>query len=317
MAKKNSNEISFEINGQNIVIGRRYKVDGRPDEGNVQFKNYNTTKYLMEGISEIRQAPFNEMSQLYETGFQPDEDINKGVSAIEIDKFVEYIKKPFEAKYRVNLDPSNEDFWLKSEYSLVRIYKDREFNTRNIKDLFDLFLCLKHHWIVSPKNKTSNANNVPYTLEDAAEKVDARTKAANSQFDAMIRFQELFKVLDKSDRLYTILEWMGTTSPRKAPKATLEQQIKLQLQSKDFCKKFLEVDSLYDLPTHKTEMELFTSLSILKHNDQIDMKSNKWYLKGVLVGNSLKEGARVAAEGKTERGQDLLQAISTSIEAYI
>lgn len=306
----------FQVGDMSITPGNRYIITSRPDKGNPEFEKYKTTKFLTMGTSEWKQVPFDEELNTFNTGFEKDDRINSqsNTAPDEVAKYITQVKKPFEDRFRVDLDSTNDKFWLEDEKSMVEVYKDKEFNTKNPRDMFELFLILKHGWAVSKTDRTSRANNVPYYVESISAKGDNKNKSAINKADAYVKFDTLFKERDKNDRLYTILEWMGVKEPRAFKADDLKPYVQVQLDSNTFCEKFLDVDAMYTDPKNKEEMENFSALTKLRSEGKVVLKDRKFYLGNALVGNTLKEGAKVAMNVESERGIELRDAIQEFID---
>lgn len=307
---------TFTVGDMNITVGNRYIITSRPDKGNPVFGKYKTTKFLTAGTSEWKQVPFDEELNTFNVGFDRDDRINRETqtTAEDVAKYITLVKKPFETRFRVELNSTNDEFWLKDEKSMVEVFKDKEFNTSNPRDLFELFLILKHGWAVSKTDRTSRANYVPYYVESISAKGDDKNKASIDKAEAYVKFDTLFKEKDKNDRLYTILEWMGVKEPRNFKLDTLKPYVQVQLDSPDFCEKFLTTDEMYTDPKNKEEMENFSALSKLRSEGKVVRKDSKFYLGNVLVGNTLKEGAKVAMNAESERGIEIREAIQEAID---
>lgn len=309
---------SIDVGHFKIVIGRSYVLENKPDDFQKEFRDRGLTKMPFKGNGEIRQAPFDETVMTYNTGFDFSDSVNKGrnIKEDEILKAISLIKKPFEQFYKKDLDPTNDEFWGADKLSMVELYPNRVFNTKNIKDLLDLYLALKHYWVVVKGDKDSKTLGVPYILVDQESQIDEVTKMVAKPFDAIIKFNDMITTPKELDKLYAVLDWTGVIkNSRNANKDVVKQQFQLQSQRVDFCTKFLDAVNDYETKPHvKEEMDNHSSLLDLYSRRKITVDKGKYYINGILIGNSLKEGAKILTEPESTKGKLLTDAIKEAFE---
>lgn len=317
MKVNKSKNNTIKVGNFDIVIGRTYVIEDRPDNSVEEFAVRGLTKYPSKDIGELRQAPFNEVYGMFDTGFSKDDPSNKGRDITESDIAVANakIRVPFEKKFKKDLEPTNNAFWGEDSLSVVHLYKNKLFNTTIEKDLFDLYQALKHYWVVVKGDRDQRTVGVPYVLVDTATQIDDAIKSASKVYDAVLLFAKLLASSGKDDKLYTILDWMGSIkNSRNMSNDQLQQQFQLNSKREDFCNKFIEISEMYESDKFREEMNNFSTLAQLNSDKKIKFTQGKYYLDGVLIGNSLKEGAKIITESDNVRGKQLREAIADAFK---
>lgn len=309
-------ETTLKIANTNIVLGNKYNVVGKPDKDAPKaFQEHETTKYLFEGLQEHRTVPYDEETNSWDTAFEYDSPSNKNTNKVEVDNFKKHIKEPYEKRFKVSLDSTNDDFW--QDYSLA-LYTNKEFNTNKPKDLLDLFQALKKGYVCEKGEKAYDLQGARYCIEDNNKKKDLKERRANAKMDAYFTLNTLLATIKKDDDLYTILEWISFPSARTlkdvdALKTAVALFFDNPISGQVNCEKFLETYEALKKPEMKAEMEYYSALTKLSHQGKLKYSKRQYHLNGILVGNSLKEGAKVASFND-ERGKELQKTIQDALE---
>lgn len=319
MAKiRQKSDNSINVGHFKIVIGRSYVIENKPDDFQKEFRDRGLTKIPFKGNGEIRQAPFDEVIMTYDTGFELTDSVNKGrnISPEDVAQAVALIKKPFEDFYKKDLDSTNDKFWSEDKNSMVELYPNKVFNTKNIKDLLHLYLALKHYWVAVKGDKDSRAVGVPYRIVDQESQIDEVTKMAAKPFDAIVKFNDMINNGKEEEKLYAVLDWTGIIkNSRNVDKEQVKQQFQLQSQKLDFCSKFLDAIEEYEEKLDvREEMKNYSSLLHLYNQRVIQSEKGKYYIDGKLIGNSLKEGAKILTEPESTKGKILTEAVREAFE---
>lgn len=301
-----------------IVVGRSYVVENKPDDFQKEYRDKGLTKFPFKGNGEIHQVPFDETVMTYNTGFDISDSVNKSkfITKEDVANAVKLIKIPFETFYKKNLDPTNDSFWLEDKLSMVELYPNKVFDTNNIRDLLHLYLALKHYWVVVKGDNDSKTLGVGYRLVDQETQIDEATKAAAKPFDAIAKFIELTANEKGKEKLFTVLDWTGLIkNSRHVNIEQVKQQFQINSQRLDFCTKFLDAIEQYESkPDVRQEMENYSSLLLLQNDRKIQYERGKYYIDGILIGNSLKEGAKILMEPDSTKGKLLTEAVTKAFE---
>lgn len=313
-------EKTFKVANTEITIGNRYSIIGKADmDAPKGFVEHETTKYLFSGNGEIKSVPYDEDMGCYDTGFDEDSLCNAGVEPSLVKSYVTNIQKPFENRFKKKLDSLNDDFWGEAgeQGFSINLYKDREFDTKNVRDRLELFMALKHGFISEKGEKDHRYQKAKYHIVDNNKKQTLKERRAKAKTQAYITLGDLIKDIDTSDTLYTILEWIGFPNPRGVDQNNLQTSVGMFFDNPTTgqvnCEKFNEAFDYIDDPERKTEMEYFSALTKLHHQGRLERRKSQWYVGKTLLGNTLKAGA-LGATKKTKESEEIRKAIEDELE---
>lgn len=296
------NQEKFVIADVEIIIGNSYEVIPKKDyDAPKGFQEHNTTKYLMKGISEHRSITFDQTMNLWNTGFDIDSPVNAKIDPLkrkaEVDNFNKLVRQPFEAKYRANLESTNNAFWDEYTYEL---YTNKIFDTTQEKDRLDLFqalqngrLCLK-----GTKNPTLQ-KDANYHIRSREKEISLKEERAETKFQAFATFSTLLN-LDpkKDDTLYSVLEWLNLSQVRTSDTGALRKLVLRMFEDEktgyDFSERFLKTYDESQTDLGKEKMQIFGTLQILRSKNKLDLKRQQYFIEDVRIGNTLKEAAETA-----------------------
>lgn len=292
----------FFVSNTEIVIGDSFEVIPKYDaDANSGFKQFGTSKLLMNGIKEIHSIHYDSDNALWDTGFEEYSTCNKGIPKTEVKAMVsvynDLVKKPFELKHRKDASSSNDAFW--DEY-MYEIYKGKIFDTNNPKDLFDLFHALKQGTVCEPNEKDPFLQRkAKYCIRNKRQVNSFQEEKRDAKMEAMFTFATMLEaVSEENDTLYTILEWLMIPGIRGADKTTLKRTVLRQFEDEkkghEFVKRFLEAFEKTQTVDGQQEMELFSIFNKLNNKRKLEYKRSQYYLDGQLLGNNLKAAARAA-----------------------
>jgi hypothetical protein len=314
--------VTIKVANTEIHIGETYEVIGKRDlDAPSGFIEHNTTKLLMAGIKELRSVPYDEVLERFDTGFEIQSACNFKIPSYEkaalVEQYVKLIKEPYETSYNKDVSAINSDFWMGNAAGakpyICELYTGKTFDTRNPKDLFDLFHALKQGFICEEGEKDSDLQKAKYCIKNKNRVLSLQEERENDKFEANATFSILLDTVDADtdDTLYTILEWMKISNIRGADKETLKRTfIKLISNEKtgyDSAKRFLEAYNLSHTEKGKEKMEIFAMLSKLQLRRKIEFKRSQYFLDDILLGNHLK-GAAETALGKPELKESIISA---------
>lgn len=283
----------FEI-GDTLEITPKLDLDA-PDG----FQKHGTSKLLMAGIAEPFSISFDEDLQMWDTGFEEFHPINDslplGEKKVIVKSYVDNIKKPYEAKFRKDLDSIEEsEFW---PTYIVDLYKGRKFHTENIKDLLDLYLILKNGMACEEKETNYFLKKANYNITNVKQVRTVEQKRQDTIFDAMGTFKVMLDSFDpkKDDTVYTVLEWINISNIRGADKDTVKNVVLKQFGNEktgyDTCRRFLDAYAKTQNKNDKEVMDNFSVLNKLSQKGKIKYSKQQYFLDGELLGNNLKEAA--------------------------
>lgn len=313
-------QVILRVANTDVIIGTTYEVIGKKDmDAPLGFQEFNTTKYLIEGIEENRGVTFDEDTKRWDTGFEITSRCNSNMSKDVKDALVNLyntkIKEPYENYYQVKVDATNHDFWQPYMYKL---FTGRKFDTSRPDQLFDLFHALKQGRICEVGEKDPILQRAAnYCVRNREKLVSLQEERASDKAEATFTFMTLLKALDpqKDDSLYSILEWMQITNVRDSDEETLKRTVLKQFDNEklgyDNAKRFLEAYEMTKNPSTKDEMDLFSMLSKLQNKRKLEFKRQQYYLEDTLLGNHLKGAANLAV-----KNPEIKELIVTAFEKY-
>lgn len=301
--------VTIKVANTDIHIGEVYEVVGKTDyDAPSGFIENNTSKLLMNGIKELRSVPFDDILERFDTGFEAQSPSNFRIPNYEkealVSEYVRLIKIPYEKAYNKNTDAINFDFWMGNNEDakpyICEIYTGKSFDTKNPKDLFDLFHALNKGYICEEGEKDAELQKAKYCIKNKNKVISLQEERENDKFEAISTFSTLLDTVDadENDTLYTILEWMQVSNIRGVDKPVLKRTfLKLLSNEKtgyDSAKRFLEAYNLSGSDKGREKMEVFAMLSKLQLKRKIEFKRNQYFLDDELLGNHLKGAAETA-----------------------
>jgi len=297
---------SIRIANTDITMGDIFKIVPKPDlDAPSGFIQHGTSKLLVRGIKEIRSISFDERTRMWNTGFDTEDDCNKSLKREEksalISLYNKIIKEPYEKKYKEDANNVNDDFW--GGFS-IDIFTNREFDTKNEKDMFELYHVLKQGYVCEEREKDATLQrSAMYCIKNIKKQQTQTEQKQEDKLEAMVTFSTLLgSVGDKKnedDTLYTVLEWMNISNIRGADKETLKKTVLKRFEDEksgnDNIKRFLEAFKMTKDKNSKDEMDLFSMLTKLNHAKKLEYRQKQYFLDGERLGNHLKEAAKIAA----------------------
>lgn len=302
--------VTIKVANTDVHIGEVYEVVGKTDwDAPSGFIENNTSKLLMNGIKELRSVPYDEVLERFDTGFEMQSPCNFKIPNYEkevlVSEYVRLIKVPYEEAYNKKTEAVNFDFWMGNNESDIKpyiceVYTGKTFDTKNPKDLFDLFHALTKGYVCEEGEKDADLQKAKYCIKNKNKVISLQEERENDKFEATSVFSTLLKTVDadENDTLYTILEWMQISNIRGVDKTVLKRTfLKLLSNDKtgyDSAKRFLEAYNLSGSDKGREKMEIFAMLSKLQLKRKIEFKRNQYFLDEELLGNHLKGAAETA-----------------------
>jgi len=294
---KRDKDIKIKIANTVITLGESYEIVPKKDMGAPDgMIAKGTTKFLHEGNKEVRSIPYDENRRAWDTGFYPQslclsEMLNEDLP--EIEKYVKYIKEPYEKAYKVDVSETNNEFWDKYKYELKT---DGTFKTNDPKGLFDLFHALTKGKLCNPGEKDSTLQKANYCIKNITVEKTLEEERLEDKATAMYKFLSLLD--SEEEKLYSVLEWIQMTNVRemdkKVIKTTFLRSFDNPTSGYDFSRRFLEGLEMYDTDEGQKRMEYFIMGQKLLMKNKISKKNNSLYLEGMLLGNTMHEIAQKA-----------------------
>lgn len=135
-----------------IMSDTIYEVVGKHDGSAPQaFQDANIAKAPFKENSTYIVCPYDNMGQVYDTGFYKRSRCYQGMMMDEIEEQVrervENIMRPYEDFVQKSIGQDNFDFW---DNMSVQVYMDKVFNTANPLDLFQLYIGV-HSCMLTPQ----------------------------------------------------------------------------------------------------------------------------------------------------------------------
>jgi hypothetical protein len=288
---KNQKPKEIKIANTTIEFGKTYtidhKYDGTAPDG---MKGLGATKLPLIGIHNSEKIYFDESRNAFDTGFYLQSVCNQ--SLINGDELVRlynlYIKEPYEQRMNADCSETNFAFWDKFSYSVA---VNKTFDTKDPVQLFELFHALKQGVVCNKDEGNSHLQKAQFNISNDEA---IRTKE-DTKFDNKIRAIDTFNLLLKSDteKLYTILEYLGATDPQATDKDVLKRTYLRRLDDAktgvDLVNRFLEASDKYNEKQGQLEMQYFAMCQKLYFKQIIVKKQGSFYDdKGTLLANSLK-----------------------------
>jgi len=263
VVKKTTEPKVLKIGNISIEIGRKYildhKFDGSAPNG---LKKIEATRLPFERNSISDCVWYDETQRLYDTGFYPQSFCLSQYPISERDElvkaYIKEIKEPYERIVNSKLDAdSNSEFYKNYKFEL---YVNKEFDTTNPVDLFDLFNAILQTRVCAKDERNPFYNSeAQFNLSNPSE---VKNKAKDKVKKRRQAFEKLTTMADANrDKLDLVLEYIGRDNPAKVETDDLKdiyfEIIHDKVTGMDFVDRFLEASSKYDSDAGKEEMEFY------------------------------------------------------------
>lgn len=254
---------TLRIGNIDIELGRKYildhKFDGSAPDG---LKKIEATRLPFERNSISDCVWYDEMKGLYDTGFYPESMCLSQYKPEEREELVKaynkFIKVPYESLSNKTLTANSDNPFYK-DYKF-ELYVNKEFDTTNPLDLFDLFNAILQTRVCAKDERNPFYNSdAQFNLSNPSE---VKNKAKDKVKKRRQAFEKLTTMADANrDKLDLVLEYIGRDNPAKVDTDDLKdiyfEIIHDKATGMDFVDRFLESSSKYDSEAGKEEMEFF------------------------------------------------------------
>lgn len=314
-----SESVKLKVANTEFEIGDILEIVPKMDyDAPSGFQQHGTTKLLMKGIAENHSPIFDEDLQMWDTGFDVIHPSNARIPQAEkearVEAFNKYIRKPYEDKFRKELDATNDNFY--SEY-IYTVETGRKLDTRNEKDRLDLYFMLKDGAVCEEKESDYYLKKAKYNIRNVKEAQTLEEKKNNTKFEAIGVLSTLLNTFEENEgnEIYTILEWINITNLRGSDKGAVRNAVMKKFENEkigyDMSKRFLQAYEMTKDDSKKEVMEMFSVLNKLSQRRKIEYKKRQYFIEGQLLGNNLKEAAEKAVTNEELR--DLVDKAYQSI----
>lgn len=272
MALKKTEEpkkTQIKIGNITIEIGKRYildhKFDGSAPDG---LKKIEATRLPFDRNSISDCVWYDETQRLYDTGFYPQSYCLSQYTPSEREELVKVynkqIREPYEKTVNVNLDSSSKNEFYK-DYKF-ELYVNKEFDTTNPLDLFDLFNAILQTRVCAKDERNPFYNSdAQFNLSNPSEVKNKAKDKVKKRRQALEKFVTM--VDNHRDKLNLVLEYIGRDNPEKIDNDDLKDIYFEIVHDKntgmDFVDRFTEASSKYDTESGKEEMEFYAGVKRL------------------------------------------------------
>lgn len=309
------NRIVFcEVNGLKICSGTMYVIGGKLDTSAPSgFVERGISKAPFPNNQDTINMPFDEMSNVYDTGFYPNSRCFQGYSREEAQKEADRRKKniqiPYEVKTGNELSQSNFEFY---DRALVKVYENRILNSDDPVERYDLYVMLQG-FAVTPQEMIGDPRfmNSMYTVIDQKLSTSVSRQRANDKFDAISLFgQKIAASPVERTNLLDIALYMDIIS-----RVDVKENEMYKYQFNDWLDKdplnagkFLNTFERFS-KQDKEVPKYYRMLYLLQNKSRLQVSSDGLYIDGVPVGKDMKTAAMKLADA-AEDAQAKMKVIS-------
>lgn len=263
-SKKTTEPLKIKIGNTIIEKGRKYildhKFDGDAPSG---LKSIEATRLPFAKNVIVDCIAFDDRAKVYDTGFYAQSPCLASYKLAEREEltatYIKEIKAPFENFANVSLEKNADNQFLKDfRYDL---YVNREFDTNEPQDMFELFCALLQGYVCNkdekdPRYRALAQFNIS-NPQDVKNKSKEKTKKRRQAF-------EKFSIMADSnrDKLDLVLEYIGRDNPAKVEADDLKDSYYEAFHDvkngTELVDRFVEATAKYDLPRGEEEMEYYS-----------------------------------------------------------
>lgn len=299
------------IGNTEIEIGKKYMVDNKFDSSAPDgMQSIRATKFPMRDNDTVGCVYYNETTNQYDTGFYEHSrclnrlDLAQAKERVSI--YNKHIKTPYEKFRNVDLDQtSTNDFWRSYRYT---IFANKEFDTNNISDLFDLYNALMQGDICNVDERDPMyRQNAMFTISNP-EQVKNKSKNDTSKRRKTITvFNEM--VDGNRDKIDNILSYINRGNTTKIEGEELKDIYYSVINDPktgiDFIDRFTEACNKYESTAGKLEMEYFSMVQLLLYKLKIKKVGSRYMTanENTFLGNSLQDIAKFCLNKESEQSK--------------
>lgn len=207
------NKVLFELEGFKVRENSTYVVRDKEDlDAPSGFISAGVTKLPSDGVTESFQCRYKATSKttgVWDTGFHIYSPCYEGLPMSEKEILVKSLVKNIVEPYRAAtgdaeaLSHSNEDFWLKTNFS---VYTGQVFNTASPRDVVNLYFALLTRNL-TPKGQEGNSkfNQSAFVVVDINKDVKRKDQKSANLFKAVGIFERMLST--DRQRLLAILNY--------------------------------------------------------------------------------------------------------------
>jgi hypothetical protein len=297
------------IGNTTIQLGKKYTLENKFDASAPDgMKSIKATKFPIPDNDSVNCVYYDDNTQQYDTGLQVNSrclsTLNRDVAAERVESYRKHILLPYEKFRNADLS-STSDFWKSYRYIT---HLNKEFDTNNILDLFDLFNALMQGSVCNENERDplyrTHANFIISNNEEAKDKSNTTVK---KKMDTVMLFNTM--VDSNRDKLNIILSYLNRgDSERISPdtlKTTYYSIINDEKTGDDFVKRFTEANDKYSIEEGKQEMEYFRIVKLLSDKNQIKRVGSRYVTANndVYLGNTLQDIAKFCVNQDTTQNK--------------
>ena len=306
MSKEKNNDVIVSIYDFEIKANTLYEVQEKMDSSAPDgFKDNSTSKILSFDVEDgYPGAIYDIERQIWDTGLTENSSAfreafqdEKTQSAV-LRNLNKYIVNPYEKEKGVGaLDfkatKEQNEFWDRFR---IKIKRGRVFNTANVDDLLQLYLCLIHKRLTPKELESHPAFKQPISYYLIVDKESAISRQAETEMKKM-EAQATFFNLMKQDKkgLLSILEYLGIQAGEATDQATLVRVFNNWLEDKtdkyQNVKLFVELLDKYQTPKGKELLEIHTNLKYLYRKGKVKYIKGEISMDDVYVANGWKNAS--------------------------
>jgi hypothetical protein len=296
--KKTKDKTEIKVFNTIITLGEKYKVTPKKDynapDGFIAFE---TTKLLMEGITEERSVPYDDSRKRWDTGFDLDSPCLATLKAEEraslVADYNEHILKPYEEYIGKKITSIDNDFW--DEYN-ISIYTNKIFDTNNPKDLFDLYNAVQQGHLCNIDEKDGTLKlSAKYHIKNITEAISREDEKIKLKAEAEFLMMSMLNDKKAMD-VCTILEYNNFKSGLRSLssddlKLVILKEFSNKYKGVDNVKSFLDTYKMAQTEKGKETIEIFSYLKELSKHNKLEFRSNQYFYENNYIGNTLKTAA--------------------------
>jgi hypothetical protein len=307
------------IGNTTIEIGKKYMIDHKFDASAPNgLKSIKATKYPMADNDTLGCVYFDETTRQFDTGFyEHSKCLNRLTSDIAKERVAAYKKEiltPYEKYRNVELDQTaNSNFWREYRYT---IHANKEFDTNNISDLFDLYNALMQGDICNEDERDPMyRQHAMFTITNPTEIKDKSKNTTRKRLDCVRVFDEMTD--SNREKINTILSFIGRGDSSKIDDDDLKLMYYTIINDPntglDFVDRFNEARDKYETETGKLELEYFTNIQKLLTTNKIKKVGSRYMTtnESTFLGNSVQDIAKFCLDKSSHQYEVINELIET------
>lgn len=316
-----SKNFNLKVNGVELKSNTIYKIAPKKDDNAPDaFRKHDTSKLLVNGVSEGAPCVFNVEQGVWDTGFFPESPCYRGWKSEDIEKAVaarvEYIKKPFELLRGKEVLSHTDDNTFWDSFAASNLWNGRMMDTKQPKHLLELYIASLHRYICTKEYQNQYEYlNASYTVINRDKDVSVAEERKKIKAEAL---KEYFKMSTSNPgKALEVLRYVGLphTGDEDATTSIMMDYLDNKKEGHNNSVRLLETLKKAGNNFGYYQINMYTQLADLYQKGVIKKDGGTFSLNNIEIGTDLKAASLSISQSSDKELKELIKAETIRLEA--